>query len=368
MGHRPGGAAVKGRYWRWGLMFGLPVALLVLFRLVKHRADWMNRWVFGVVAPVERFLGRLWSCVPVSVAEVLVAVLLVFGLFLVLSGVVVLVRKRQLRPLLRRVAAVAVVCLWLLAGLDWMWNAVYYADGFAKRANLTVQPYTVEELSAVTGVFLRKASALAARMSRDEQGRFSVSREECIRRGVTVYEGIGAAFDFLEGKGVPVKPLLCSKLQSRLGFTGIYFPFTGEANVNVDAPTCLLPATIAHEMAHQRMIAPEEEANFVGIAACLTSGDEVFEYSGYLMGLIHLSNALYRVAPEVWAALWVESSVELRQDWQENNAYWAVRQSSVEQAAEQAYDSYLKGNDQDLGVRSYGACVDLLVTWMRTAE
>lgn len=360
---------MKGRYWRWGLMFGLPVALLVLFRLVKHRADWMNRWVFGVVAPVERFLGRLWSCVSFSVAEVLVAVLLSAGLVLVLSGVVILVRKRQLRPLLRRVAAVAMVCLWLLVGLDWMWNAVYYAeDGFAKRANLTVQPYTVEELFAVTGVFLHRASALAARMPRDEQGRFAVSREECIRRGVTAYEGIEDTYAFLEGEGVPVKPLLCSKLQSRLGFTGIYFPFTGEANVNVDAPTCLLPATIAHEMAHQRMIAPEEEANFVGIAACLTGEDEVFEYSGYLMGLIHLSNALYRVAPEAWAVLWAEGSAELQQDWRENNAYWAARQSSVEQAAEQVYDSYLKGNNQDLGVRSYGACVDLLVTWMRTAE
>ena len=68
--------------------------------------------------------------------------------------------------------------------------------------------------------------------------------------------------------------------------------------MNVDAPSCLLPATIAHEMAHQRMVAAEQEANFVGIAASVTSGDPVYVYSGYLMGLIQLCNALYPVDPE----------------------------------------------------------------------
>ena len=63
-----------------------------------------------------------------------------------------------------------------------------------------------------------------------------------------------------------------------MGFTGVYFPFTGEANVNVDAPACLVPATIAHEMSHQRMVFSELEANFVGIAAAVSCGDPVFQY------------------------------------------------------------------------------------------
>ena len=33
----------------------------------------------------------------------------------------------------------------------------------------------------------------------------------------------------------------------------------------------------------------------------------------------------------------------------------------MEDAAEEMYDSFLKSNDQELGIRSYGACVDLLV-------
>ena len=40
--------------------------------------------------------------------------------------------------------------------------------------------------------------------------------------------------------------------------------------------------------------------------------------------------------------------------------------SPVEETAGQVYDSFLKGNGQKLGMRSYGACVDLLVAYFGT--
>lgn len=42
---------------------------------------------------------------------------------------------------------------------------------------------------------------------------------------------------------------------SRINYTGFFFPYTAEANVNVDSPLCMLPSTIAHELAHQRGVA-----------------------------------------------------------------------------------------------------------------
>lgn len=134
--------------------------------------------------------------------------------------------------------------------------------------------------------------------------------------------------------------------------------------MNIDAAACLFPATIAHEMAHQRMIASEQEANFVGIAACVSSDNVIFQYSGYLMGLIHLCNALYPVNSEGWHAITERYfTTELSTDWADNNAYWQALNSEVERAAERIYDSFLKDNGQELGMRSYGACVDLLVAY-----
>lgn len=353
----------KKRNWGLAVALVLPVVLMLLFKVLKEYPAVMDRWVFGVMGPVQQALGRMFARVSVSVAELMAAALLAWVCIWLIGTVVLLVRRRAWGRFVRRLLVLLAVWLWLLAGLDWLWNATYYASDFTRRSGLEAQACSVEELRAATRLFAQMANECSTRVERDAQGHFSLSVRECLDRGVNAYDGIEKEFPFLARKSVKAKPLLCSKFQSLLGFTGIYAPFTGEANVNVDAPTCLLPATIAHEMAHQRMIAAEEEANFVGIAACITCEDVAFQYSGWLMGLIHLSNALYQTDPDGWYEIRAEFSRELITDWNDNNDYWAQMDSGMEETARQAYDSFLKGNDQSMGIRSYGACVDLLVVW-----
>ena len=341
----------------------LPAALVVLFELLKGNSSLMTGWVFGVMAPVERFWGRVWAVFPFSVAELLTALFLTGCVIWLIRAVVLLFREKAVLPCLRRLAALTAAWLWLWAGLCWLWNAAYYVPTFAQREGLETTPYSVEELAAVTEYFARQAAALAPQVPRDAEGRFAEKPSDCFRRGPDIYENLARRFPSLEIKAVRAKPLLFSRLQSILGFTGVYFPFTGEANVNVDAPACLLPATIGHEMAHQRMVSSELEANFVGIAACTSCGDVTFQYSGYLMGLIQLCNALYSVTPDAWYDIAERSfTAELAADWADNNAYWSAVESPLEDAAGDMYDSFLKGTDQELGIRSYGACVDLLVS------
>ena len=353
-------------YARWGAALALPLALIVLFEVLKGQKTLMDGWVSGVMAPLEQFLGRVWSWLPwFSVAELLTALFLLGCVFWLIRAVVLLIRDRAGGRFLRRLGAFAAVLLWLWAAFSWMWNAAYYASSFQDKSGLQVEPYSVETLAQVTALFAQRAAEFSTQVERDEDGLFAVPREEIFSRGPAIYQTIAQEFPCLELEpSLRVKPIFFSRLQSILGFTGVYFPFTGEANVNVDAPACLLPATVAHEMAHQRMVASEQEANFVGIAAAVTSGDPVFQYSGYLMGLIHLCNALAPVDPDAWNAIVQQYfTQELANDWNYNNAYWAALSSPVDDAAEQVYDSFLKGNDQDLGIRSYGACVDLLISY-----
>lgn len=200
-------------------------------------------------------------------------------------------------------------------------------------------------------------------MVRDSEGHFAEDLDNCFRRGVSVYEELEQKLPCLAMPSVPCKPMFFSRLQSMMGFTGVYFPFTGEANVNVDAPACLVPATIAHEMSHQRMVFSELEANFVGIAAAVSCGDPVFQYSGWLMGLIQLCNALYAVSPDLWSRSRRPPLHRAVHRLGGHNVYWRALESPVEEAAAQTFDTFLKSNGQDLGIQSYGACVDLLVTW-----
>jgi hypothetical protein len=342
----------------------IPILLCLLFEMLKHRQPLMDRWVFGVIAPIEQFWGRFWALIPISMMEVSIALALVGSAGWLLRALILLIRSHTVRPFLLRLGALLTLWLWILAGFNWLWNATYYATPFARRAGLETAPYSVETLAGVTYYFAAQTASLSAQIERDADGHFAESMEDCFARGPETYRNITAEFPCLAMRSVKAKPIFCSRLQSILGFTGMYFPFTGEANVNVDAPACLIPATITHEMAHQRLVASELEANFVGIAAAVTCGDPVVQYSGYLMGLIQLSNALYPVAPGLWQEIVNRTfTPELARDWTDNYEYWQALASPVEDAAEQVYDSFLKQNDQELGMRSYGACVDLLVAY-----
>ena len=353
--------------WLWLGAVTIPLSLVILFQLLKGNQAVMTGWVFSVMAPVERFFGRLWSLVPFSAAELLTTLFLAGCVIWLVRAAVLLLRQRAPLPFLRRLIALGTVWLWLWAGLCWLWNAAYYVPTFAQREGLETAPYSVEELAAVTEYFARQAAALAPQIPREDGGHFAEALPVCFDQGTELYRNIALEFSSLDVKAVKAKPLLCSRLQSILGFTGIYFPFTGEANVNVDAPACLVPATIAHEMAHQRMVASEQEANFVGIAACTSCDDVIFRYSGYLMGLIQLCNALYSVSPDAWYSIAGQTfSPELTMDWTDNNAYWQALESPAEDMAGDMYDSFLRSNDQELGIRSYGACVDLLVNYYKS--
>ena len=351
-------------HWGQAAVLLLPLALIGLFEWMKGNRAAMDLWVFEVLAPVEQLWGRLWSLFPLSGMELLIALFLLWNVVWLGRTAVLAFRSRIWREAARRLVILVSAWLWLWCALCWLWNAAYYAATFSERSGLSVEKYSVEELAAVTEYFAQQTAELSGRVPRDEGGHFLPDRDKHFTNAVGVYRNLEQEFPCLNMKPVKAKPILCSRLQSRMGFTGMYFPFTGEANVNIDAPACLTPATIAHEMAHQRMIASELEASFVGIAACVTSDDVVFRYSGYLEGLIHLCNALYSVDAQMWYNIAGQYfTPELSADWKDNNEYWKALDSKVEEAAEQAYDAFLKGNNQELGMRSYGACVDLLVAY-----
>ena len=178
-----------------------------------------------------------------------------------------------------------------------------------------------------------------------------------------VYDGIVAEYLFLAGPHRSPKPAFYSKLMSAAGFTGYLCPLFGESTLNVDCPAVFLPATIAHEFSHQRGVAAEQEANFVAIRASTTCGDAAYEYSGWLMGYLYLSNAWYSADPQAASENYRTLCDAARTDLADNNAYWAKWEGPVKEAGSTVYTGFLRGYGQTLGMKSYGACVDLLVEY-----
>ena len=62
---------VFNRVWLLLGAITIPSALIILFELLKNNQSLMSGWVFGIMAPVEQFSGRVWSLFPFSIAETL---------------------------------------------------------------------------------------------------------------------------------------------------------------------------------------------------------------------------------------------------------------------------------------------------------
>ena len=123
------------------------------------------------------------------------------------------------------------------------------------------------------------------------------------------------------------------------------------------------PATVLHELAHQRNVASEAEANFLAVIAGLKSDDTEFQYSSALLGYIHLSNALYTADRDLWRSVSAALNDDVRADLTDNSAYWAQFKTPASDAAEAVYTSFAQSYEQRDIMKSYGDCVDLLAAY-----
>jgi hypothetical protein len=160
------------------------------------------------------------------------------------------------------------------------------------------------------------------------------------------------------------KPVAGSRFWLSTGLiTGVYSPFTLEANFNSDAPESDRPHTICHELSHLTGFMREDEANFIAYLACRESDNPDFAYSGCLSAITHLVNAYYKsVDSDTYSAMYQSLPEQVRRDFAAENAYWEpFRDTPRREIAEKANDTYLKVNGESDGVMSYGRCVDLII-------
>ena len=354
--------ARRYRGYLWWLA-GLAAFFAAYFSFRNSRTA-MN-WLCGrIVLPFEQAVGRLCGATSVSVAEVLIlSGIYVVILYLAWQVRCLLTRPHRGRRLCRVGLTALCAALSVYAGFCLLWGVFYGADSFQDKSGLTARGGTVEELAALTERFAEKVSALSGQVQRDENGCFAVPRSAIFADAMTAYDGVVEEFDCLKKPNAAPKAFVSSRGMSYLDFSGFYFPFTGEANLNDESPACYLPANICHELAHQQGIATEQECNFVGILAAITAESPAYQYSGYLMGYVHLANALYRAAPETWQTLRDSLPDTVRADLRQNSAYWAQFDGLVNTTATKVYDGFLKSNGLTDGVQNYGTVVDLLLAY-----
>jgi hypothetical protein len=321
----------------------------------------------GIFYLISQSISTVTGWLPFSLGEFL---LYAFALFVMIHLIVMIVhafiaKKAWWYIILRRLVALLGVASVLYALFIGLWGFNYARQPLSESLDLDASPATVQELYGTCKALVLEVNTLRSLVPQDESGVFSpADTKENIMLNVSSYYDQAAkrsGFGWLSGSFGRVKPVMYSVGLSFAHISGIYFPFTAEANVNTDVPMLYFASSVIHEAAHQRGFAREDEANFLAYYVGLFSDDPSVRYSGAVLALTHSMNKLYSADSSLYFELRELYSEGLVRDISNNSAYWQQFDSAVSDTAKEVNNTFLKANMQHDGVKSYGRMVDLLI-------
>ncbi len=363
--------AERSRYERMPViclvLYGLALISLGLYIGIANStsfADWFNRTVSAAVRGV---LSYLTGWIPFSVGELAIW-LIPLTLFFVLRHAIKY-RCGSWRAVMVYVGMMLSVVTLLFSLFVLTFTAGYRARPLAEKLELERNKVSVTELYDTTVALVDAINQERANIDYDTDD-FSVmpyTFAEMNRHLSEAYDRFSNEHDFLPHAYSRVKPVALSEVMSHMHITGVYSFFTGEANVNVGFPDYTIPSTAAHELAHQRGIAREDEASFLSFLVCIGSEDPYIRYSGYVMAYEYVAGALWSADHDLYyRAIDRLDTAVLGEQAAYREFFKAYEDTVVSDISSSINNSYLQSQGTP-GVKSYGMVVDLVVAYYRGA-
>lgn len=344
---------------KFGIIALVPI-VAILNTILKRNQEFVEKYYStGVDKPIRQILSFITSIYPFSFAELLVTSLIAVLITLVVYLIIKIRKGGFLDQFLNILTYLSV--LYILFMFFWGFN--YNRLSFDKIAGLTIEKSSKEQLYSLCNDLIHRANMLREKVNENSEGVMITHGDykSVFKRAHMGYDRAAEIYPELGGKYGPPKKILLSELMSYTGITGIYMPYTGEPNVNINTTDMMLPSTAAHEMAHQRGFAREDEANYIAYITCTMHPDVDYQYSGVMLGLVYSMNALASSDIDGYKILRNKYSLGVKRDLQYERDFWERYEGKVEQISNNVNNTYLKSNGQQDGVQSYGRMVDLLL-------
>ena len=335
--------------------------LYLLFRTFPAFSDFFNR---TVAAFLRRVLAYLTNAFPFSVAETLLIASPVLLGFLLYFGI--RHRNGSMREVLLYCASILSVIAIVFQIFVFAFAPGYYTRPLSEKLSLEQRDVSARELYDTALLLIDEINDASDAVLYLSDG-FSLmpySYKEMNDRLLSAYDALSDEYGFIGSFYSAVKPVMLSEPMSYTHITGVYTFFTGEANINVNFPDYTIPFTAAHELAHQRGIAREDEANFVAFLVCIRSEYTYIRYSGLVGMYEYVMSALYRADRELYRDALGRVDESVRAEQRAYSAFFdKYRHSTAGAVSGAVNDSYLQSQGT-VGTASYGMVVDLAVAYL----
>jgi len=306
------------------------------------------------------------SKIKFSLAEfILIAMVIILVSYLIITLIKTIINKssKYFKRFMLNIAATLSIIYFLFVlfcGIN------YYRHEFTYYSKLSIKESSTQDLINLCEILVNDANKQRTLLNTSSDGVAEIFDDNLIEtaeRAKRSFDNISQKYEVLKGNYPAPKLVILSPYMSQLRITGVFFPFTFEANVNIDVPDYQLPSTMLHELVHLRGFMREDEANFISYLACINSGFDDFAYSGTMLALSYSMSALYYEDYDAFVDLYNFYSDDVKNDISYSSNYWKQFETKFAEISNKVNDNYLKANNQEDGVKSYGRMVDLLIAY-----
>jgi len=348
-------------------LFPITLLLHVLSICFEPVANFVNRYP---ARGIRFLLAKVTGIFPFSLAEIVIFLLIPLTAVAIVLAFR-LCRKEDPKPSRYFLSYLISFLMLLYCGFVLTLGTSYFTTTLDRELSLEKKGVSAKELYAVTEQVVKEMNTLLDEITFDESGHsvMPYSYDELNEKLNAAYKTFTKEYSFVASLSSNVKGILVSEPLTYTHLSGIYTYFTGEANVNTNFPDSTLAFTMAHEMAHQRGIGREDEANFIAFLVAMSSDDSYIRYSGYYEMFKYLVNALYSADKELFKKAYEIADERLyREIVAFNDFYEKYQDNLAADIAGSINDSYQQMQGVEAGIKSYGLVVDLAVAYYHKYE
>lgn len=286
----------RSRYWNVILFLVVLNLIINILARIPVVCDAYTDHIFWIWAETY---GRLTGVFPVSVGEFLLIFVIIFILAWLVSMLFLIFLHNRVgyRKYVRRYSKLFLALgLFVLLVMTLNCSMLYGCSKLNIKGRQNAD-YSASDIQKLWNYVASQCNRLALEVERDAQGNpvYRGDRDEAVRQAM---QGLASDYPRFRGWYPHPKPIHFSYIMYQAGCTGVYFPFSMEANYNTYLSDLSYCATTAHELSHLKGYIYEDEADFMAYLACTGSDDPYLQYSGYLSVLGFLQSDYLDTEPE----------------------------------------------------------------------
>ncbi len=347
------------------IVFGLCAVSAVVCAVLKRVPAVANALHDTVGVVIRAVLTTITSWIPISLAEFLLIASPVLLVFLA----VVIARKLHrsyiegFRFFAGMLSVISIIYMIAVFGYE----PGFYNRPVAEKLELSQEKLSAEELYETAQILIEQVKEDLPYVSfpRGTHSAMTFSYREMNEKLNAAYDTLCDTYDGFERLYSNTKPVMLSEPWTYTHISGMYTFFTGEANVNINYPDYVIISSAAHEMAHQRGINREAEANFIAYLVCSLSDDPYIRYAGNVDVLQSVLNSLYSASREMHAELYATVPDEVKTEYRSYSTFFdKYRETVVSEVSSAVNDKFITSNNQPEGEKSYGLVVDLVAAYL----